>query len=97
MPPAKTENADIKQLSILGSKSLGDMSYLVPLLAEGRSCRSTRRLAAIRSYTAMGPEAAGRVREQLVEEFGEETASVAGKMLVGFRPRKRRVPSLSDN
>ena len=51
-------------------------------------------LAAVRSYTALGPEAAAKVREQLVEEFGEETASMAGKMIVGFSPQEAANPQL---
>ncbi len=92
---SEDQNADIKQLSILALKSMGDMSYLMPLLSR-KDDPAVRRsaLAAIRSYTALGPEAAGRVREQLVEEFGEETAAIAGKMLVGFTPQEAANPAL---
>jgi hypothetical protein len=71
------------------------MSYLMPLLSR-KDDPAVRRgaLAAIRSYTALGPEAAGRVREQLVEEFGEDTAAIAGKMLVGFSPQEAANPQL---
>ena len=44
----------------------------------------------------LGPEAAGRVRDQLVEEFGEETASFVGKMLIGFSPDEASNPQLYE-
>ena len=89
------QNVDTKQLSILALKSMGEMSYLVPLLSR-KDDPAVRRgtLAAIRSYTALGPAASGTVREQLVAEFGEEKASVVGKMLVGFSPQETANPQL---
>ena len=82
-------NADTKQLAIAALKSMGEMSYLIPLLSRKNDLAVRRRaLAAIRSYTALGPEASGKVREQLVEEFGEEKASLAGQMIVGFSPQE---------
>ncbi len=82
-------NADIKQLAIVALKSMGEMSYLLPLLSR-KDDAAVRRgaLAATRAYTALGPEASGKVREQLVEEFGEDKASMAGKMIVGFSPQE---------
>jgi hypothetical protein len=87
------QDADIKQLSMLALKSMGDMSYLLPLLSR-KDDRAVRRgaLAAIRSYTALGPEAAGRVRDQLIEEFGEDSAAFAGKMIVGFSSQETADP-----
>ena len=68
---------------------MGEMSYLIPLLSRKNDLAVRRgALAAIRSYTALGPEASGKVREQLVEEFGEEKASLAGQMIVGFSPQE---------
>ena len=89
------KNADTKQLAIVALKSMGEMSYLMPLLSR-KDDAAVRRgaLAAIRSYTALGPEASGKVREQLVEEFGEDTASIAGKMIVGFSPQEAASPQL---
>ena len=91
----KISNADTKQLAIAALKSMGEMSYLMPLLSR-KDDAAVRQgaLAAVRSYTALGPEAAGKVREQLVEEFGEETASMAGKMIVGFSPQEAASPQL---
>ncbi len=68
---------------------MGEMSYLIPLLSR-KDDPAVRRgaLAAIRSYTALGPEASGKVREQLAEEFGEDKASLAGQMIVGFSPQE---------
>ena len=90
------KDADTKQLAIAALKSMGEMSYLMPLLFSRKDDPAVRRgaLAAIRSYTALGPEASGKVREQLVEEFGEETASIAGKMIVGFSPQEAASPQL---
>jgi hypothetical protein len=82
-------NADTKQLAVAALKSMGEMSYLMPLLSR-KDEPAVRRaaLSAVRSYTALGPEASGKVREQLVEEFGEDTASMAGQMIVGFSPQE---------
>ena len=89
------QNVDNKQLSILALKSMGEMSYLIPLISR-KDDPAVRRgaLAAIRAYTALGPAASGTVREQLVSEFGEEKASVVGKMLVGFSPQEAANPQL---
>ena len=89
------QNADTKQLAVAALKSMGEMSYLMPLLSrKDDSAVRQGALAAVRSYTALGPEAAGQVREQLVEEFGEETAAMAGKMIVGFSPQEAANPQL---
>jgi hypothetical protein len=84
-----------KQLSILALKSMGEMSYLMPLLSR-KDEPAVRKgaLAAIRSHTALGPAASGAVREQLAAEFGEEKASVVGKMLVGFSSQEAASPQL---
>ena len=48
------QNVDTKQLSILALKSMGEMSYLVPLLARKDDPAARRgTLAAIRAYTAL--------------------------------------------
>ena len=44
----------------------------------------------------LGSEAASRVRNQLVEEFGEETASFVGKMLIGFSPEEASNPQVYE-
>ena len=90
------KNAETKQLAVAGLKSMGELSYLMPLLFSRKDDPAVRRgaLAAIRSYTALGPEASGKVREQIVEEVGEETASMAGKMIVGFTPQEAASPQL---
>jgi hypothetical protein len=92
---SEDQNADIKQLAILAIKSMGDMTYLMPLLSRKNDpAVRLAALAAIRSFTALGPEAAGQVRDKLVQEFGEDTASVAGKMLVGFSSQEAANPQL---
>jgi hypothetical protein len=88
-------NADTKQLAVAALKSMGEMSYLMPLLSRKDDVAVRRgALAAVRSYTALGPEASGKVREQLVEEFGEDTATMAGQMIVGFSPQEAANPQL---
>jgi hypothetical protein len=89
------ENVDNKQLSILSLKSMGEMSYLMPLFSR-KDDPAVRRgtMAAVRAYMALGPAASGTVREQLVAEFGEDKASVVGKMLVGFSSQEAANPQL---
>jgi hypothetical protein len=90
---SEDDNPEIKRLSILALKSLGDMSLLMPMLSrKGDPIARRGALAAIRGYMGLGPDAASRVRDQLVEEFGEETASFVGKMLVGFSPDEASNP-----
>ena len=49
-------------------------------------------MAAIRDYIGRGPDDAKRALVQLVQEFGEETGSLLGKMLVGFTPEEAAKP-----
>ncbi len=88
-------HADTRQFAIAALKAMGEMSFLMPLISR-KDDAAVRQgaLAAVRSYTAMGPEAASKVRDQLAEEFGEETASMAGKMIVGFSPQEAANPEL---
>ena len=91
------QNPDIRRLSILALKSLGDMSLLMPMLSrKGDPIVRRSALAAVQSYMGLGPEAASRVRDQLVEEFGEETASFVGKMLIGFSPEEASNPQVYE-
>jgi len=94
---SEDESPDIKRLSILALKSLGEMSLLLPMLSrKGDPIARRTALAAIRGYMALGSDAASRVREQLVEEFGEETASFVGKMLIGFSPEEASTPQVYE-
>ncbi|MFI5460486.1 MAG: hypothetical protein ACHRXM_34145 [Isosphaerales bacterium] len=94
---SEDESSDIKRLSILALKSLGDMSLLMPMLSrKGDPIVRQSALAAIRGYMGLGSDAASRVRDQLAEEFGEETASFAGKMLIGFSPEEASNPDVYD-
>ena len=90
---SEDEHVEIKQLSISALKALGDVSFLVPLLNR-EDDRITRlsALAAIRDYIGRGPDASKRALEQLVQEFGDETGSILGKMLVGFTPEEAANP-----
>ncbi len=91
------QSPQIKLLSIQALKSLGDMSLLMPMLSR-KDDPVVRRatLAAIRAYMGLSPEAAGRVRDQLVEEFGEDTAAIVGKMLMGFSAQEASNPQVFE-
>jgi hypothetical protein len=90
---SEDDNPEIKRLSTVALKSLGEMSLLFPMLSRKDDPVARRSaLAAIRGYMAQGSEAASRVRDQLVEEFGEETAAFVAKMLVGFSPDEASSP-----
>jgi hypothetical protein len=91
------QSPQIRLLSIQALKALGDMSYLMPLLSRQDDPQVRRAsIAAIRSYMALSPEAAGRVRDELIREFGEDTASTVGKMLMGFSPPEASSPEVFE-
>ncbi len=94
---SESDNSDIRQLSILALKSLGELSLLMPMLSrEGDAVTRRGALAAIRSYMALGPDAAGRVRDQLAAEFGDDTAAFVEKMLIGYTPEEASDPKLYE-
>jgi hypothetical protein len=91
------ESPDIRVLSIIALKSLGEMSLLMPILSRKNDPIARRTaLDAIRGYLGLGPEAASKVRDQLVEEFGEDTAAFVGKMLVGFSAEEASNPQVYE-
>ena len=94
---SEDDNADVRQLSIMALKSLGDLSLLMPTLSRaGDPVTRKSALAAIRSYMGFGPDAANRVRDQLAEEFGDDTASFVAKMLVGYTPDEASDPKIYE-
>ena len=94
---SEDENAEIRQLSIRALKSLGDLSLLMPMVSRaGDSVTRRGSLAAIRSYMALGPDAANRVRGQLAEEFGDDRASFVERMLVGYAPEEASDPKVFE-
>jgi hypothetical protein len=94
---SEDENAEIRQLSIVALKSLGDLSLLMPTLSRAGDAVTRRgALAAIRAYMGLGPDAANRVRDQLGEEFGDDTAAFVAKMLVGYTPDEASDPKLFE-
>jgi hypothetical protein len=94
---SEDESPDIRVLSIIALKSLGDMSFLLPILSRKNDPIARRTaLGAIRGYLGLGPEAASQVRDRLVEEFGEDTAAFVGKMLVGFSAEEASNPQVYE-
>jgi hypothetical protein len=81
------DRPEMKQLAISALKALGDLSLLMPILSrEGDPVARRKTLESIRSYMALGPDAAKRVQAQLDEEFGENVGAIAYHMLVGYTP-----------
>ena len=92
---SEDESPDIKRLSILALKSLGDMSLLMPMLSR-KDDPNVRRSAWPQSEATWDsvptPRAVCEISSS--EEFGEETASFVGKMLIGFSPEEASNPQV---
>jgi hypothetical protein len=73
-----------KKLAIYAVKALGDLSLLIPILsrASDSSARQST-IVALRDYLAQGPQAQRKLREQLQEEFGDQTSQIIEKLLIG--------------
>jgi hypothetical protein len=94
---SEDDNADVRQLSIRALKSLGDLSLLMPMMSRtGDAVTRKGALAAIRSYIGLGPDFANRVRGQLAEEFGDDTAPFVEKMLVGYTAHEAADPKVYE-
>jgi hypothetical protein len=94
---SEDDNADNKRLSILALKSLGDLSLLMPMLSrKDDPVTRTTALNAIRTFMGLGRESANRVREQLSEEFGDDTALFVEKMLIGITPDEASNPQIYE-
>jgi hypothetical protein len=94
---SEDESADIKRLAIVGLKSLGDLSLLLPVLSRKDDPTARRSaIAAIRAYLGQGPAQSTLVKQQLAQEFGDDTASIVEKMLVGFSPEEASRPQLFE-
>jgi hypothetical protein len=86
---------EVKQMAVIGLKSLGDVSLLVPILnRENDPVARRMAIMAIHVYMLQGPEASGRVRAALDEEFGENLGGVAMHMLGGYTPDEASRPDL---
>jgi hypothetical protein len=82
---SEDDRPDIKKLSITALKALDDLSLLMPILSrENDPVSRHSALAAIRAYMGLGSEAAAKLREQLVQEYGDDLAAFVEKMLIGF-------------
>ena len=81
------DRAEIKPMAVAALKALGDLSLLMPTLSRPNDPVARRAtIGAIRSYMIQGPEASGRVRAALDEEFGGDLGGFAQHMLIGFAP-----------
>src|SRR5262249_43220535 len=82
------ERAEIKPLAVAALKALGALSLPMPTLSRPDDPVARRAtIGAIRSYMMQGPDASGRVRAALDEEFGADLGGFAHRMLIGF-PRE---------
>ena len=86
---AATEDSQdsIRRLAIKGLATLGDLSYVMPLL-DRKDAPEIRRatIAALRDFISLGGDAAQQARSQILEEFGETTGPAVEKMLRGYTP-----------
>jgi hypothetical protein len=89
------ETPTIKTLAIQALVALGDLSLVTPMLSRKDDPVARRSAAdAIREYMGLSREAAGRARAQLVQEFGDRTAAVVEKLLVGYTPEEASNPEI---
>ena len=83
------DRPEMKQLAISALKALGDLSFLMPMLSrEGDPEIRRKTIEAIRSYMALGPDAAKAAQEELNEAFGDNVGAIAYHMLVGYSPEE---------
>jgi hypothetical protein len=84
----------IRRLAISALTTLGDLSYVLPLL-DRKDSPSIRRdaIAALREYMSHGAEASRQAREQIMDEFGDSTGPVVEKMLIGYTPAEAADPA----
>jgi len=84
----------IRRLAISALTTLGDLSYVLPLL-DRKDSPSIRRdaIAAIREYMSRGAEATRQARVQIMDEFGDSTGPVVEKMLIGYTPTEAADPA----
>ncbi len=89
------ERLGIKSLAIAGIEALGDLSLLMPVLTR-KDDPIARRFAmgAIRDYLGRSAEAAKDIHDQLAREFGDETAALVEKMLIGYSEQEASKPEL---
>src|SRR5262249_6228183 len=89
------DKAENKQLAVAALAALGDLSLLMPTLSRPNDPVARRAtLAAIRGYMMQGPEASGRVRAELDDQFGENLGGLAQHMLIGYTPQEGTKPGL---
>ncbi|HKI17427.1 MAG TPA: hypothetical protein VKA15_06085, partial [Isosphaeraceae bacterium] len=89
------ERFEIKSLSVAGIEAMGDLSLLMPVLSRKDDPIARRTaLGAIRDHMGRSAETAKDVHDQLVQEFGDQTAAVVEKMLVGYSEQEASNPEL---
>ncbi len=97
----ESESPVTKKLAIFAIKAIGDLSLLTPILTRaGDPSARQSTAAALRDLMALGPQAANLLRDQLNEEFGEQTGRIIEKLLIGYGPedasRRETLQNLVD-
>jgi hypothetical protein len=92
---SEDEGPAAKTLAVQALSALGDLSLVTPILSRKDDAIARRAAAdALRGYMGLSPEAAGRAHAQLVQEFGEQTAALVQKLLVGYTPEEASNPEV---
>ncbi len=88
---SEDDDADVKNLAISAISALGDLSLLMPVLAR-KDDQIARRsaIAATRMCLTRGPEAMKKVKDQLVEEFGDEIGARLLRLVIGYSPEEAK-------
>jgi hypothetical protein len=90
--------ADVRRLAIYALRAVGDISFVVPLLSKQDDpvMRKTT-IHVLRSYLGQGDEAKATLRNELLNNFGPEVASIVDKLLIGYTPKEARDRSTYDS
>jgi hypothetical protein len=92
---SEDDRPGIKSLALVGLLALGDASLLMPVLSRAEDPIARRfAVGALRDYMSRSPESAKEVRDDLAQEFGEPSATLVEKMLIGYSRREASKPEL---
>jgi hypothetical protein len=85
------DQKDVRRLAIRALRSVGDLSFVVPLLNRADDPTSRREaIRVLRAALAQGPDAVKAVHDQLLSDLGEEQAKDVERLLIGFTPKEAR-------